>query len=276
MLDLIVSQGRIADRSARTIEGAALTMRELERRYGLKARSIGSAAPPADDDWRVSLVQARETLIGLGEAITASIDSGYLPVMVANTCSASLATLPIVARRHPDAIVLWIDAHGDFNTPETTESGYLGGMVVAAACGLWDSGHGAGLQPRQVILIGARDVDPAERDLLDNAGVRIIPPAQVTPETVSSAVNGANIWIHIDWDVVEPGFVPADYGVPGGVLPAQLREIFQAIPSAQIVGVEMAEFHPTNDDDASQAGLAAILDIIAPLLDRMSCSHEEP
>ena len=267
MLDIIVSQGRIGDRTARTIEGAALTAQALERRYGKTAGSVGLIAPPADDDWRDSLLQGRETLVGLGRAIAASIEGGHLPVIVANTCSASLASLPVVARNHPDAVVLWIDAHGDFNTPETTGTGYLGGMVLAAACGFWNSGHGAGLRPEQVILVGARDIDPAEGELLKEAGVQIIPPAEATPDTVVRAINGAQVWIHVDWDALEPGFVPAEYNVPRGMLPSQLREIFEAIPSAQLLGVEVAEFHPPCDDGKNQATLSIILDILAPLLE---------
>ena len=201
MFDLIVSQGRVADRTAGTIEGAARTARALERRYGAIAHYVGNAAPPANDDWRVSLLEARETLVGLARAVGASVDGGKLFVVLANTCSASLASLPIVARGYPDSVVLWIDAHGDFNTPDTTDTGYLGGMVLSAACGIWDSGHGAGLRPRQVILIGARDIDETEGELLQRAGVRIIPPTEATPETVLSAINGARVWVHIDWDV---------------------------------------------------------------------------
>lgn len=250
---------------ARTIVGAARTAQAFERRYGTKGHSIGKAAPPVNDDWRVSLPQARETLVELGRAIEASIENGNIPIMVANTCSASLASLPIVARNHPDAVVLWIDAHGDFNTPATTNTGYLGGMVLSAACGLWDSGHGAGLRPEQVILIGARDIDHAERELLRGAGVRIIPPAEVTPETVISAINGARVWIHVDWDVLEPGFVPADYKIPGGLLPAQLRAIFEAIPPVQLAGFELAEFQAPTDDSSSEAAISIILDTFSPL-----------
>ena len=140
--NLVVSQGRVADRTAGTIEGAVRTARVLECRYGVKGRSVGKIAPPANDDWHTSLSQAKETLDELRQAITASIESDNLTVMVSSTCSASIASLPVVARRYPDTVVLWFDAHGDFNTPETSGTGYLGGMVLAAACGLWDSGHG--------------------------------------------------------------------------------------------------------------------------------------
>jgi len=269
MIDLILSQGRVADRAARMIEGAALTAQSLERRYGTMARSIGKPEPQANDDWSISLPQARETLIELRKAIKASVKEKRLPVMVANTCSASLASLPIVAQEYPDAVVLWIDAHGDFNTPETTRSGYLGGMVLAAVCGLWDSGHGSGLRSKQVILVGARDIDPDERELLQTAGVRIISPAEATPENVLRAVNGAPVWIHIDWDVLEPGFLPADYSVPNGLLPAQIRALFASIPIAQIRGIELAEFNASTDAASNDKATSIILDIVAPVFDAL-------
>ncbi len=269
MIDLIVSQGRVADRAARMIEGAARTARALEQRYGITGHYVGKvpAALPACDDWSVSLPQARETLAGLNQAMTASVKTSSLSVMVANTCSASLATLPVVAQAFPDAVVLYIDAHGDFNTPETTKSGYLGGMVLSAACGLWDSGHGAGLRPEQAILIGARDLDPDELELLQAAGVRIISPAEATAENILNAVDGARVWIHIDWDVLEPGFVPADYTVPDGITPAQIRAILESIPPSRVLGIEVAEFNaPLADADADDA-VSILLDILAPALE---------
>ncbi len=267
LFDLIVSQGRIGDRSERTLEGAARTAQALEQRYGVVARTIGQAAPSAHDDWSVSLPQARDTLIHLGEAIATSIDGPNLSVMIANTCSASLATLPIVARRYPEAVILWVDAHGDFNTPDTTDTGYLGGMVLAGACGLWNSGHGGDLAPSQIIVVGARDVDAAEGELLSVSGVRVIAPEDASPASVLDAIGKAPVWIHVDWDAMEPGHIPADYKVPGGLLPAQLREIFAAIPGDRLLGFEIAEFHPSTNEQHNQAALATALEIIAPLIE---------
>ncbi len=268
MIELIVSQGRVADRAPRMIEGAARTAQALQQRYGFGIRAIGQPQPAAQDDWRDSLPQARDTLLGLRDAIDRSLRSQPLTVMLSNTCSASLASLPRVAQEHPDAVVLWIDAHGDFNTPDTTGSGYLGGMVLAGACGLWDSGHGAGLQPRQVVLVGARDIDAAEQALLTQAGVRILPPAQVTPEAVLAAIGQAPVWVHIDWDVLEPGHLPADYVVPNGLHPSQIRALFEAIPAAQLRGIELAEFNASLDEAVNAAALDVILDIVAPVFDQ--------
>jgi arginase family enzyme len=266
-IDIVVSQGRIADKTAMTIEGAARTARALAQRTGATPTVVGTPSPPAIDDWRESLPQARETLAGLAKALDAAIARGGLTLLASNTCSASLASLPVVARRHPDAVLLWVDAHGDFNTPETTETGYLGGMVVAAACGLWDSGHGAGLRPQQVIMVGARDIDPPEAELLKTAGVRVIPPAEVSPEAVLAAVGDAPVWVHVDWDVLEPGYVPADYDVPGGLLPTQIRAILAAFPKDRVLGVELAEFNVPADEAKAEAALATILDTVSPLLD---------
>ncbi|MFC9229878.1 arginase family protein [Streptomyces decoyicus] len=267
MIDLIVSQGRVADRAAWMIEGAARTAQALEHRYGLKGRYIGKPAPPADDDWTVSLPQARETLVGLGQAVTESIKGDNLTVMIANTCSASLATLPVVAREHPDAVVLYIDGHGDFNTPETTDTGYLGGMVLSGACGLWDSGHGAGLRTEQAILVGSRDIDEAERENIRTAGVRVIPPEEATAENILNAIGGSPVWIHIDWDVLDPGSVPADYTVPDGMLPKQIRAIFESVPPEQLLGVELAEFNAPADEESSETAVSIILDMVAPAFD---------
>ena len=65
-----------------------------------------------------------------------------MPVVLAPECSVALTTVPTALRHRPEAKVLWLDAHGDFNTPETRPSGYLGGMSLAGACGRWDAGLG--------------------------------------------------------------------------------------------------------------------------------------
>ncbi|WDZ80136.1 arginase family protein (plasmid) [Ensifer adhaerens] len=264
--DLILSQGRIADRTPGAIAGAALTAEALSNRANLMPTIVGKPTAAKEDDWSASLPEARQTLTGLQEATAATLRRGNKPLMVANTCSASLATLPVVAREHPDAIVLWIDAHGDFNTPETTESGYLGGMVLAAACGLWDSGHGSGLNSAQVIIVGARDIDPAEADLLKQAGVRILSPAEATPETILSIIGDAPVWIHVDWDVLEPNQVPAAYAIDNGLRSGQLRAIFEAIPEGQIAGIELAEFEAVRDVVKDGAAIECLLEIVGPLL----------
>lgn len=269
-IKVILSQGRAADRSAMTLKGAALTAQALADEFGAYPTTVGTPAPPAVDDWTDSLAQARPTLLSIRNAVAKSILSGELTVLVANTCSISLASLPIVAREFPDAALLWIDAHGDFNTPHTSASGYLGGMVVAAACGLWNSGHGSGLDPSNVIFVGARDIDPAEQTLIDRFGVQVIAPAAVTPAAILEAVGERKVWVHIDWDVLEPGYVPADYDVPGGLLPEQIGAILQALGPDRILGLELAEYQAPDDPQLSRMALATIIKTVSPLLGRVT------
>lgn len=264
-IDLILSQGRIADRKDGTLEGALLTARAIEKQIGKKTLVIGSPSSARNDDWTESLPAATATLRGLQKAVRASLQAGNLPIMVANTCSASLATLPVVAAQLPDACVLWIDAHGDFNVPETTDSGYLGGMVVAAACGLWDSGMGAGLRPDHVVVVGGRDIDGEEQKLLDAHNVSVVPPSALTLDALRKIVGDRPLWVHIDWDVLEPGFIPADYSVAGGLLPTQIKAILAEF-APQIRGLEIAEFHVVDAQFDPSDALSCIVETVRPAL----------
>ncbi|MFS0893706.1 arginase family protein [Microbacterium sp. 179-I 3D3 NHS] len=263
---LIVSQGRVADRTDGALVGAR---RVADAFSGLLSTSpvvVGAPSASAVDDWSEALPLASETLTGLRAAVDEVLAAGSRPLLITNTCAASLATLPAAAQRHPDAVVLWIDAHGDFHTPETTESGYLGGMVLAAACGLWDSGHGAGVDPAQVIVIGARDIDPAEQELLARAGVSVLTPQESTPDRVADLVGGRPVWIHVDWDVLEPGYIPAAYRVDGGLLPHQIAAIFAALPADDVRGVELAEFEAGDAEVPERVSVELIVETAQHLL----------
>lgn len=265
--ELILSQGRIADRTPGAIAGAALTAGAIVKLTGVTTLAVGIPSPSRLDDWSTSLPDAQQTLASLRDAVATALQRGKKPLMVANTCSASLASLPVAFAHHPDAVLLWIDAHGDFNTPQTTQSGYLGGMALAAACGLWDSGHGKGVDPTRVVIVGARDIDAAEERLLAQSGVHVISPADANPEAIRSAVGDAPIWIHVDWDVLEPNYVPAAYAIPDGLYPDWLRAIFDALPKKQIVGIELAEFEASGNAVDDALALAVIVDVISPLID---------
>ena len=125
---------------------------------------MGERAEPAVRDWSDDLPTARPVLEAAAAAVRDAFDAGALPVLTASDCSICIATLPEVVLREPDVHIAWIDAHGDFNTPETTPSGFLGGMCLAAACGRWDADGWPGtVDPARVHLLGVRDLDPASR-----------------------------------------------------------------------------------------------------------------
>src|SRR3977135_2707222 len=110
----------------------------------------------------------------------------------------------------------------------------FGGMVLSALCGLWDSGFGAGLSPDRIVLVGARDLDPGERELIAAHGVRVIAAKDGIIDTgrVIEALDGAPFWLHIDTDVVDPLYLPAEYRVEGGLHPAALHALVRELVRA--------------------------------------------
>lgn len=262
---LIISQGRIGDRTPYAIAGARACSDMLAVRLSTEAHVVGRESEHRVDDWSVSLPAARETLSGLAREVVAAIDAGDIPLLSVNTCSAALATLPAAARTIPGLKVLWVDAHGDFNTPVTTGSGYLGGMALAGACGLWESGHGSEVMASNVAIIGIRDIDRAERELLESARVTLM-AGSIDLEAVLSFIGDAPVWIHIDWDALEPDHVPAAYRIADGLLPGELRSLLEAIPAQRIAGIELAEFEAPDDERERAKALAIIGDIVEPLI----------
>ena len=234
--------------SDRGPQGAAGTHELAEL---LDARIVGSPGEPRSAGWQDDLDDSRGCLLEAGGQLDDGFTAGCRPVLLAGECSISVATLPVVVGHHPAVRVLWLDAHGDFNTPATTASGYLGGMCLAGACGLWDTGFGAGLDPARVIMHGVRDVEAGERVALDRCGVyRLEDPAQLA---------GLTLFVHLDLDVLDPDVFPATYPAAGGLSPLALRELLaHVVRVADVVGAEVTAAAPGYGELAADA--------IAPLL----------
>jgi arginase len=240
--------GLLCRTSDRVLEAAEGT-RELAEL--LDARIVGSPGKPLTGAWEDDLRDARGCLLEAGGQVDDALADGRVPVLLASECSVAVATLPAVVRHRPDVRVLWLDAHGDFNTPETTSSGYLGGMCLAGACGLWETGFGAGIDPARVIMHGVRDLEGGERVALDRCGVhRVEDPAQL---------EGFELFVHVDLDVLDPLTFPASFPAPGGMSPSGLRAFLaRTTEVAGLVGAEVTSAAPGHGELAADA--------IAPLL----------
>ena len=236
---------RTSDRGGAVADGT----RELGEL--LAARIVGSPGEPRDGTWEEDLRDGRGCLLEAGGQVDDALEAGRIPILLAGECSVAVATLPVVVRSRPGVRVLWLDAHGDFNTPATTASGYLGGMCLAGACGLWDTGFGAGVEPARVIMHGVRDLDGGERVSLDRSGVhRVEDPAQL---------DGLELFVHLDLDVLDPGAFPASFPAPGGLSPAALRDFLAAaVAAGTLVGAEITSAAPGHG--------ALVAEAIAPLL----------
>ena len=236
-------RGRTSDRTA----GAGVGAEALARRLG--GTVVGEPAEPAVRDWSEDLPSSRPVLEAAAAAVRGAFDAGAMPVLTASDCTICIATLPEVVLAEPDVHIAWLDAHGDFNTPATTESGFLGGMCLAAACGRWDAeGWPGTVDPARVHLLGVRDLDPGEQLEAEAAGLSAEIP------------DGVPLYVHLDTDVLDPSVMAAQFPVPDGWdarrLAAQLAEL---AAGCRIVGVEITAL-----EDLGAVELVA--EAIAPLL----------
>jgi arginase family enzyme len=236
---------RTSDRGPEAAQGT----RELAQLLG--ARIIGSPGEPRAFGWEEDLRDGRGCLLEAGGQVDDAFEAGVAPMLLAGECSIAVATLPVVGRRRPDTYVLWLDAHADFNTPDTTLSGYLGGMCLAGACGLWDTGFEPAVDPARVIMYGVRDVDGGERVALDRSGVHRIDAA--------NQLQGLDLYIHVDLDVLDPTAFPAAFAARGGLAPSALREFLAEVAgTCEIAGAEITAAAPGYAQVAAHA--------LAPLL----------
>ncbi|MQA02855.1 MAG: hypothetical protein GEV07_09085 [Streptosporangiales bacterium] len=145
-------------------------------------------------------------------------------------CAVSLAVVAGLQRRGIDPAVVWIDAHADFNTPQTTVTGYLGGMPLAMLTqrGEVDLAMHIGMRAipdDRVILAGPRDVDDAEQELLDISKLHRMRLDELAPQILPSG----SVYLHVDLDILDPKELPGmRFATPGG---ASLDELAAAIES---------------------------------------------
>jgi arginase len=164
------------------------------------------------------------------------------PLVLAGDCLTAVGILAGVQRRRGNPSIIWLDAHGDFNTPEISVSGYLAGMSLAAATGRVPQliGEPVGLRAvpdERCLLIGARDLDPAEGDALAVSGVKRI---AADPDALRAALQKQppiNVYLHLDVDIVEgsdlPGLrFPAPDGPALSVVEDCLAQIVDCAPPA--------------------------------------------
>jgi arginase len=139
------------------------------------------------------------------------------PIVYSGDCVSAIGVLAGLQRRGVDPTLLWFDAHGDFHTWETTQSGFLGGMPLAMLTGRGEQtvAEGTGqrsLPDAQIVLVDARDLDPGEDDAVAASDMRV-----VTVDDVPSLELEGPLYVHVDVDVVDPADLPAiNYPAPGG------------------------------------------------------------
>ena len=214
-------------------------------------------------------------VVGACEAIYArgseSIDAGKLPLFLGGDHSIAVGTFG-AASHHERTGLLWIDAHGDFNTPESSPSGNLHGMPLAVLTGrgpkeLIDIGRpGAKVAPEDVVMIGIRDLDTAERVALRESGIQVYTMrdidkrgiGQVSREAVEKLGHLPRVHVSLDMDVLDPREAPG-VGTPvaGGLNYREAHLLMEVIGDSLVVGsLDVVEINPILDQRNRTAELA--------------------
>lgn len=239
-LRIVGMRCRTAERSGGLGRGAEALAVEIGERVGVTPRLVGSVEDPVEQGWEHDLEASYGCLLEAGGQVDDALEEGAFPVLTAGDCSIALTTLPTVASHRPDAKILWLDAHGDFNTPESSESGHLGGMALAGACGLWSTGFRGRVPAERVVLCGVRALDPGERTLLDRSEATVIGPSLETLVYLQNALDGVPTYVHLDVDVLDAGQMPQAFPVEGGLTGERLLDLLDAVGDAcPIVGLEV-------------------------------------
>jgi arginase len=162
------------------------------------------------------------------------------PLVLGGCCCSHVGAVRELARRHGRLAVVWVDAHGDLNTPESSPSGNEWGMPLRM---LIDAGAVA---PEDVTLLGARNLDPPEVAFIEAAGVRT--ELGVLPE---------NIYVALDGDVGDPAEVDVFMPEPDGLSLAELESLFAALPRP--VGAGLTGFRASERNEQTLARLGHAL-----------------
>ncbi len=242
---------------------------------------------------RAAGATVRETAVGLEAGFTAEVAGafdlaratafavrvargrGSLPIVLAGNCFSAVGA--VAALPHPGTGVVWLDAHGDLNTPETTTSGMVDGMALSTVLGrCWTGMTGkidgfAPVAEENVLLAGARDLDDAERYYLERSRILIAGPDTLRGrhgiaqrlDALAGRVEG--VYLHVDLDVHDADQGRANSfagtgGLTAGEVRALVREVASRIP---VVAAAITAYDPAADDDGRMLPIA--LDLLQTL-----------
>ncbi len=274
-----------ADRRGVDIGASAIRYAGLNdqlRRLGYSVNDIGNIVVPQPESqptgdphvkYLEPIVQVSEELVN---AVTAALQDEEFPLVLGGDHSIALGSITGVARVHRDVGVIWVDAHGDFNTHETTPSGNIHGMILGALAGL---GHprltGVGgwspkIHPQSIAIVGARDLDPKEQELLRQQAVHVFTMtdidqrgmSEIMREAVQIASQGSHgFHLSLDMDSLDPREAPG-VGTPvrGGLTYREAHLAMEVVAaSGRMVSMDAVEVNPILDRENATAHLAVEL-----------------
>jgi arginase len=271
-VSLVAFECRTSDRTPDGVRGVQKLVPLIGKRLGVEPRSIGSPGDTRVARFDEDLRDSRGCILEAGGQVDDALAADVLPVLAAGDCSICLTTLFAALRHRPEAKVLWLDAHGDYNTPDTTPSGFLGGMCLGGACGEWEHGLADPIPAERVVLAGVRDLDGGERELLERSAATVIGASVVeTLVAVKNALDRSPVYVHVDLDVLDPEEFPAQFPAPGGLSSDKLYDLMEAVAEdSELVGLEVTAFEAPRDEDELADAAETAMRVLDPALDRIA------
>jgi arginase len=268
-----VDMGPSAIRYAGLDERLAALGCELED-WGNVETAVAEAAPTGNPHARF-LAEIKQACEGVARLVAQASREGRTPIVLGGDHSVALGTLGGLAATHGPGAALWLDAHGDLNTPETSPSGNVHGMPLAAALGragpefeseTWPL---PAVDPARVSLIGVRALDEGERSFVRAAGMAVATMTDVDRRGVEAVVGealdraGGAPFVHVslDMDVVDPDVAPG-VGTPvrGGLSYREAHLAMELVAeSGRLGSLEIVEVNPILDRENATAQLAVEL-----------------
>jgi arginase len=233
-------------------------------------------APVRLDGFLTEVTSAPALHRAIGERVTAARAAGRLPIVLSGNCNtAAVGSLSAIG----PAAVVWMDAHGDLNTPETSPSGFFDGMALTLAMGRsWRnlSAKVPGFHPldeRNLVHLGARDWDSGELDLVAGSALTVLDMETVRTQGIRTALGGAldgiahhgdhvdQVYLHYDLDVLDPSELTAnEYSVPGGLTLDEALEVARTAGShLRIAAVGITAYDPERDPEGRGVGIVSAI-----------------
>jgi arginase len=254
---------------------------ERLREIGLEARDLGNVETPVPEAAAMGDERARylkpvlQTCERVAGLVARAAEEGLMPLVLGGDHSVAIGTLGALASLYGAGGAIWIDAHGDVNTPETSPSGNVHGMVLAAVLGLdrptFDSPMWSlpAVDPGRVALLGVRALDPAERELIRELGVKAhtmsdidrLGVERVMRESLAHVAGPGFVHVSIDMDAVDPEVAPG-VGTPvrGGLSYREAHLALELVAESGLAtSLDVVEVNPIFDRENATGKLAVEL-----------------
>ncbi|WP_339253195.1 arginase [Sporosarcina sp. FSL W8-0480] len=210
----------------------------------------------------------------LANRVAGVIENGRFPLVFGGDHSIAIGTLAGLTSKYKNQGVIWYDAHADLNTAETSPSGNIHGMPLAVSMGLGHErlvntfGDGQKVKPENVVIIGARSVDPGERALIKEKGIKVYTMHEIDRDGMTSVMKGAieylksknldGVHLSLDLDGLDPLYTPGvGTPVPGGISYRESHLAMEMLEdSGLITSAEFVEVNPILDEKNKTADVA--------------------